>query len=203
MMQVIDLFPIPLVVEELNFDQAEFDFAIDYLSVKNNLHENKNKNFNSVDTYILKQMPTLSKQIQKVIDGYVYNFLGEESELKITQSWLNYNPPSTSHHKHAHSNSIVSGIVYLQTDDKTGNLNLYRPENQARHLHDEIKHWHPYNYEHVYFAPKVGNMFLFPSTLSHSVEENTSTISRISLSFNTFYSGAFGSKVNLTQVPLR
>ena len=133
----------------------------------------------------------------------MYNFFGETANVQVTQSWLNYNLPGTSHHKHSHSNSIVSGVVYFQTDENTGNLNLYRPGSQSRQLHDEVTNWNSYNYEYVYFVPKVGNIFLFPSTLPHSVEENKSTISRISLSFNTFYKGTFGSEVRLTQVPLR
>jgi uncharacterized protein (TIGR02466 family) len=202
-MQIVDLFPIPLVIEELNFDPSEFDFAINYLSVESNLHENKNKNYNSIDTYILNHMPILKSKIEKSIASYMHNLLGEISDIQITQSWLNYNPPGTSHHKHSHANSILSGVVYLQTDENTGNLNLYRFENQSRQLHNEVTNWNSYNYEYVYFPPKVGNMFLFPSTLSHSVEENKSTISRISLSFNTFYSGSFGSEVKLSKVTLR
>jgi uncharacterized protein (TIGR02466 family) len=203
MMQVIDLFPMPLVVEELNFDPSEFDFAINYLSVESNLHENKNKNYNSVDTYILNHMPILKSHIETSITSYMHNLFGEISNLRLTQSWLNYNPTGTSHHKHSHSNSVLSGVVYLQTDENTGNLNLYRPDNQLRQFYDKVTNWNVYNYEFVYFAPKVGNMFLFPSTLSHSVEENKSTISRISLSFNTFYSGTFGSADKLSQVTLR
>jgi len=202
-MQVIDLFPMPLVVEELNFTQSEFDFAINYLSVESNLHENKNNNFNSVDTYILNHMPILKSHIEASITSYMHNLFGEISKIQVTQSWLNYNPTGTSHHKHSHSNSVISGVIYFQTDENTGNLNLYRPDNQLRQLYDEVTNWNVYNYEFVYFAPKVGNMFLFPSTLLHSVEENKSTISRISLSFNTFYSGTFGSDIKLTQVTLR
>jgi hypothetical protein len=202
-MQVVDLFPTPLVIEELNFDPSEFKFAINYLSVKSNLYENKNKNYNSIDTYILNSMPILKSKIETSIASYMHNLLGEISDIQITQSWLNYNPPGTSHHKHSHANSILSGVVYLQTDENTGNLNLYRFENHPRQIYSEVTNWNTYNYEYVYFPPKVGNMFLFPSTLSHSVEENKSTISRISLSFNTFYSGTFGSKVKLSQVTLR
>jgi uncharacterized protein (TIGR02466 family) len=203
MMTVVDLFPIPLVVEELIFDPSEFDFVIDYLSIDSNLLKNKNNNYNSAETYILNHMPILKSQIEASITSYMHNLFGETSNIRVTQSWLNFNPTGTSHHKHLHSNSVISGVVYFQTDENTGNLNLYRPENQSRRLYDEVTNWNVYNYEFVYFSPKVGNMFLFPSTLSHSVEENKSTIARISLSFNTFYSETFGSNVNLTQVTLR
>jgi uncharacterized protein (TIGR02466 family) len=202
-MQVVDLFPTPLVIKELEFDQNEFDFAINYLSVESNLHKNKNNNYNSADTYILNQMPILKSQIEDSATAFMHTLFGEISKIQVTQSWLNYNPPGTSHHKHAHSNSVISGVVYFQTDENTGNLNLYRPVDRSRQLYDEITNWNTYNYEFVYFAPKIGNMFLFPSTLSHSVEENKSTMARISLSFNTFYAGSFGSEVKLSQVPLR
>ena len=202
-MKIFDLFPIPLVIEQLQIDTQEFLFAMNYTSVKDNFNLNQNKNYVSKDTYILNNMPTLKTQIELILKDYVYNILGEETELQIIQSWINYNPPGTSHHKHTHSNSIASGVIYLQTDDKTGNIHMHKPASQSRMIHDEVTNWQKYSYDYVYFTPKISELFLFPSTLPHSVEENKSTISRISLSFNTFYKGTFGSNVNLTQVTLR
>jgi uncharacterized protein (TIGR02466 family) len=198
-MKIVDLFPIPFVIEELTIDKSESDFVINYLSDEKNLSKNKN-NYSGTDTYILEYMPKLKGQIDISIENYVSKFLGETADVKITQSWLNYNPPGTFHHKHKHANSIVSGVVYLQADEKTGSLNMYRPENQKRQIHNEIETWNPYNYEYMFFTPKFGDMFLFPGTVYHDTEVNRSTISKISLGFNTFYSGSFGSIKELTRV---
>ena len=36
--------------------------------------------------------------------------------LRLTQSWVNYSEPGQYHHKHAHPNSFVSGVFYIQTN---------------------------------------------------------------------------------------
>jgi len=202
-MNIIDLFPIPLVIEPLEIDQDDLLSLSEYASSKDNFNINQNLNYVSKDTYLLEKTPKLKEKIEAVLKDYVYDILGEDSTLRITQSWINFNPPNTSHHKHTHSNSIVSGVIYLQCNDETGNFQVHRPAAQTRQVHSEITNWHQYSYDFMYFVPKVGEMFLFPSSLPHSVEENKSTISRVSLSFNTFYSGTFGSDVNLNQLTLR
>ena len=148
-------------------------------------------------------MPKLKAQIEKSIKLFVFNILGEEEELKITQSWINCNPPNTGHHLHSHPNSIISGVLYIQTDENTGNIQFHQPAYLYRSMHGDIKNWGKHNYRHVYFTPTSGDLFLFPSTLHHDVVENKSSINRVSLSFNTFYQGVFGSERNLMQVDLR
>ena len=58
------------------------------------------------------------------------------------------------------------------------------------------------NYETFNFSTGKGILILFPSTLKHSVKENDSENTRISLSLNTFVSGKLGEHNNLTQLTL-
>jgi hypothetical protein len=39
-------------------------------------------------------------------------------ELYITQSWLNYTEENQYHHRHEHPNSVVSGVLYFDSDKK-------------------------------------------------------------------------------------
>ena len=55
------------------------------------------------------------------------------------------------------------------------------------------------NAAQVYFKNENGKLFLFPSTLMHSVAKNKSDVERISLSFNTFIKGQLGSAQNSLQ----
>ena len=48
------------------------------------------------------------------------------------------------------------------------------------------------NAESVSFEVNKGDVLLFPSTLSHSVDENFSNDTRYSLAFNAFVKGQFG-----------
>jgi len=202
-MNIVDLFPTPLVIEQLEIDQEDQLVLSEYAAISDNFNLNQNQNYVSKDTYLLEKTPKFKEKIEVILKDYVYNVLGENESLRVTQSWINFNPPGTSHHKHTHSNSIVSGVIYLQCDNKSGHFEVHRPAVQNRQVHGEVVNWQQYSYNYVFFTPKIGEMFLFPSTLPHSVDENKSTISRISLSFNTFYNGTFGSDIKLNQLTLR
>ena len=48
---------------------------------------------------------------------------------------------------------------------------------------------------------KMGELIIFPSSLTHSVRANQSDEERISLSFNTWAKGSLGSERELTYLP--
>ncbi len=68
--------------------------------------------------------------------------------LRITQSWFNYSEQGQWHHKHAHPNSFVSGVFYLNTnfDDK---IYFYRSGWQQIRFPPE--EWNLYNSESWWF----------------------------------------------------
>lgn len=190
---ILELFPVPFLVFNTDYDQKEFKMLKKYVSDLNNLDPNSSKNYSSKDSFILDRVPKTKKLIKNAIKYYSEEILHEATPLRLTQSWLNFNPPGTSHHQHIHSNSIVSGIIYLQCDADTGNLHVHRPNYQVANIRDEPTDFGLFNTEFMFFTPGIGDLFLFPSTLSHNVSENKSSQNRISLSFNTFYGETFGS----------
>ena len=197
--ELIDLFPTPLVVEKLTIDDNELKIIMDY----DDFYKNGENNFSSYDTFFLNKLPLLTADINRCVQSFVNRILGEQSTLRITQSWINLNPTTTSHHTHSHFNSVLSGIFYIQVNEETGDIHFHRPHLQSRQIMDVITDWNKYNFQTVYFTPKNGDLFLFPSTLMHAVSVNKSPINRISLSFNTFYDGMFGSELNLTKAEFR
>mgnify|MGYP003679680705 CR=1 FL=1 len=46
----------------------------------------------------------------------------------ITQSWLNYTETNQYHPKHAHPNSLLSAVLYINADEKFDKINFYRGE---------------------------------------------------------------------------
>jgi uncharacterized protein (TIGR02466 family) len=201
-MNIENLFSIPFVTEKINLNNQELEFILNYISSDDNLTLNHGSgNYYSKDSYILKKLPDLYNQINILIEKYTTLVLGSKNSLKITQSWINNNPPSSIHHTHSHSNSIVSGVIYIQTNELTGDFHVYRPLNRLESfIRGEISFWQEYNFESMYYKPKINDIYLFPSSLQHSVDTNLSEITRISLSFNTFYKLPFGDIRNLTKV---
>lgn len=188
-MDVIEVFPTAVSISQIKIDICDYNKLISLSTEKDNLVMNHNGNFFHKETYLLDTFfhnSELAKEISRQIDKYVINILGENPCLSYTQSWLNVNPPGTSHHKHTHSNSILSGVLYLQTNEDSGKFRVHRKDD--RNICNEIKQYNKYNFSYVYFEPKIFDLFIFPSSLEHSVEENKSNETRISLSFNTFYS---------------
>ena len=41
----------------------------------------------------------------------------EELDFYITQSWINITKPDEFHHEHFHTNSIISGVFYISTEE--------------------------------------------------------------------------------------
>jgi uncharacterized protein (TIGR02466 family) len=200
-MIVCDVFPTALAIEKIDVDQTDLDKLLLLVNEKDKLIKNQKDNFFHDNTYIFDTVlkgSKLVKDITSCINQYCRDILGEEPTLRHTQSWLNVNPPGSSHHKHFHGNSILSGVLYLQVDDRTGKFLVHR-ENENR-ISKEVKNYNQYNYKYLFFEPKQYELYIFPSSLNHSVDENTSCENRISLSFNTFYYGDIIGDGQLTDI---
>ena len=200
-----ELFPTPVVIDDnIVMIPEESEILSRYISSEDNFRLNgtpENGNYVSKETYILSKTPKLKREITKALKLFADNIMFQDN-LTITQSWLNKNPPGSMHHRHNHSNSIVSGVYYFSTDENTGNLNFFKSDDRMFPLVSNMKGEQAgkHTTSRWYFTPRVGSLFLFPSNLAHSVNINTSTITRVSLSFNTFYSSSFGSEKDLTYV---
>ena len=185
-MILCDIFPTAIAIKQLAIDSSELKTLLALANDTSNFAKNKNNFFHN-DVYLLDRLPKLAKDISNCIDDYTINVLGEDASLHYTQSWLNINPPGASHHKHNHINSILSGVLYLQTDETSGRFLVHR--HNTRTIKNKTKNFNKYNFEYLFFEPKQFDLYLFPSSLEHSVEENLSSRNRLSLSFNTFYRG--------------
>jgi uncharacterized protein (TIGR02466 family) len=127
----------------------------------------------------------------------------EEIEIYITQSWLNVNKPGEFHHQHSHSNSILSGVFYISTEEGDS-ITFTDPNFDLKHvLRIEPEKFNVWN-SSICSSPSITNeLILFPSWLIHQVEPNEkATTDRISISFNTFVKGTLGSRDGLTELIL-
>ena len=65
-----------------------------------------------------------------------------------------------------------------------------------------VKQWNVYNSNLWWFPVETGQLILFPSSLTHSVETKKGNNTRISLAFNTFVKGTIGNNTELTEIVL-
>lgn len=191
--EVIPLFSSPVYCRNLGLYQQpeelkqlrELVTAEDFPWMKN--HDNEV----SRDNHWLESIKDtrLYNLITKEIESYFYGLLQADSDIKIriTESWLNRTAPGQQHHKHRHSNSIISGVYYFDVLPESGSLIFSKDAFQA--IEYTTLNSNIYNSKHWILNPKNHTLFLFPSDLEHKVSKNMSNSNRISLSFNTFISG--------------
>ena len=201
--KLMPLFPIPLM--EFEYGQTSEDenkIIYHYLDdSKPNVH-----NVKTNESYILdKGLTKLKNFIESAIDVYVKNVIvGDEYDenlsFKITQSWVNLTKPgSLGHHQHHHSNSIISGVFYIKTND-VDNIIFANNFLSFQTIAIPVKKYNEFNSGTWKFPVSAGKLILFPSNLKHHVDPPTGNKDRISLSFNVFPFGLLGSREQLSEL---
>ena len=172
-----------------------------------NLIENMGGNFSSTETNILEleSYKTIKDRIIAGLNEYVNDVMHIESrhEFYITQSWLNVNPPGSEHHRHNHSNSLISGVYYIDADENNGitfiSQNTSTITNNTT-LQINVSEYTTANSNSWYLPIKPNDIIYFPSSTLHEVSANTSDKNRISLAFNCFVKGHFGNPQTLNEL---
>lgn len=167
------------------------DFELDKLDDIEYIAYNSDNGAHSKNHYILSEprFAGLSQAIQAEVATYVNDILKitDDVRFKITTSWLSKHETGDYAHSHHHKNSIFSGIVYINTPEKSGNIFFARRnENLPEFLKLDFSEINKFNCDTCYFVPKRGDIFIFPSSLNHYTGVNESTDMRLCLSFNLF-----------------
>ena len=157
-------------------------------------------NISSKDIEILNKEPfkNLKDNFMKHIKEYVQNIINPKDKINfyITGSWLNWTDKNQYHHLHAHPNSIISGVYYINADINKDRLifekNKYNP------IEINPKEYNLFNSQVWWIPVETNKLVLFPSSLFHRVETIKDDYTRISLAFNVFIKGKVGRKDRLT-----
>ena len=160
-------------------------------------------NSSSTDNYILNHrvFASLKKELLSCVQDYFNKVLcAKDVKPWITQSWLNYTRSDQFHHRHSHPNSLVSGVFYINADKDNDKIIFYRSTNPQ--IKPRVSSFNPYNSDSWFFNIETSDLVLFPSTLTHGVEQKTGNNTRISLAFNVFVKGKLGTDTHLTQLKL-
>jgi len=197
------IFPTPIYTSKLNRELTKKELSfID--KTKSDCNKNEG-NITSNDSYILnnKIFKDLKKELDLRVKDYFDKIICPDNNIKpyITQSWLNYTETNQYHHKHAHPNSLISGVFYINCDEKFDKIKFFKRNNYET-IKIEIKKWNLWNSENWWFPIKTGDIIMFPSSLTHMVENKQGSNTRISLAFNVFIKGKVGDNKKLTELYL-
>ena len=196
-MNLLSLFPTPVGLFNLNRE-----FTKEELEYVNGLEMRPNAgNLTSKENYILKkkELKSVKKFIEESLEQYFTTVFKPQDNVKlcITQSWINFTKKGQWHHKHAHPNSLVSGVFYFSANEKSDKIYFNKEEYQRIKLNPT--EYNAYNSETWWLEANTGRLIIFPSELSHNVAPVEEDETRISLSFNTFPKGVIGENDNLTE----
>lgn len=189
---ITNMFAIPLyraslkrdfTSTEMQFFRSELKESV--LAISN--HSSRNK-------YVLNnpEMENIREFIQVNLAQYFQMIFNTSNavELALTQSWLTLSRRGESHHTHTHPNSVASGVLYINLAENDG-INFYRNDDLL--WHDLVPAQENYfNARRYFIDTKIGDLLIFPSNTRHGVNKVRDDTERVSLSFNTFFSGEIG-----------
>jgi uncharacterized protein (TIGR02466 family) len=196
------IFPTPIYISKLNRELTNKELLfID--KTKSDVCINEG-NTTSNDNYILNQkvFNHLKTELDLIIQDYFNKIICPANNITpyITQSWLNYTEKNQYHHKHQHANSLISGVFYINCDEKFDKINFFNDKFQT--IKPDVKDWNIWNSESWWFPVKTGDVILFPSSLTHMVETKQGDNTRISLAFNIFIKGKIGNNKKISELVL-
>jgi len=200
---IVGIFPTPIYITNLNrnFSKKEINFIN---KTKSYTYKNEG-NTTSKNTYILNNLifKKLKQEINLTIKDYFNKIIVTKNNITpyITQSWLNYTETNQHHHKHEHPNSFLSGVLYINAVKEYDKIFFYKKD-KYRMINPVVEQWNVYNSNLWWFPVETGQLILFPSSLTHSVETKKGNNTRISLAFNTFVKGTIGNNIELTELML-
>jgi len=198
-MIIYSLFPTAVIKFELGRDltSEELAFVAGQTTYKNV------GNLTSNDRYVLKHwtLKNLNTFIEESVGEYLRSIYAPKNEvgLRITQSWINYCKPGEWHHHHKHPNSFISGVFYINAERERDKIHFHYDNHQQIKL--PVSDFNIYNSESWWLEVGAGDLMIFPSSLTHSVEPVKEE--RISLSFNTFPVGYVGQEESLNALHLK
>lgn len=174
---------------DIDIAKKLFPVALEHLANADNLPKPKYPKQDSIFNY---KITVDSKIIDNdfFFNKYVIN-LGNEYLQKIGYKPKDFNceiffsemVKGSKLQSHAHANSILSGIIYLQVPENSSVIRFYDPRPHKKFINLETKTPNDFNFDHISIRPFEGLILIWESWLEHEVLTNESN-GRISCSFN-------------------
>lgn len=115
----------------------------------------------------------------------LYQNYGINKEPELANYWININKKYDYNIAHTHSHSYFSAVLYLKVPTDSGNIVFERPDDLHSYIASDFTT--DKNNGSYYLIPSNNLLIIFPSHLSHRVEQNLSNDAddeRISIAFN-------------------
>ncbi len=145
------------------------------------------------------------KDIKSILENECKNFVRNAyavtdfTDLRMTESWGNVTKQNESHHIHTHPFSVISAVLFLDSNSDNFNLHLEYKLDELPYFIPQTSCYLPLTrlLESAGIDPKTtdnlkNHLLLFSSNTGHFVTPSQNTDARHTISFNTFWSGLTG-----------
>ena len=123
-----------------------------------------------------------------VLDELQYDY----EDFKVTDMWANVLKPGEEHRPHTHSNNLLSGVYYVDTEENSPGIIFSDPRPQAQVIKPKIIKRLMETSDMCEYTAQKDKLIIFPSWLTHFVPTNKTKKNRISISFNIMLRGMVG-----------
>ena len=199
MSEIIPLFSKPLYISTIEYDYQKYLKKMQHEFVDSGAGGRSNISQTSKNQRVLNLNNDLKYLVDKKIKEYLHECLKYENKFEICSSWLTKTGPGQSSNYHNHQNCFFSGVLYLQTNENSGQLS-FEDFNTSRWKCNRSE-FSIYNSPEVRFKPKPGMILIFPAEVHHAILPNESNEDRYSIAFNIIPVEGFGdgdSRINIT-----
>ena len=194
------LFPTPVAFFDLGFELSEEE----HICLCNQKMRLSHTNKSSVDNYLLNrvELTRIKSRVEECVTEYAQEIWKAKVDPFITQSWLNFTAPGECHFPHYHPNSLYSGVLYVDVEDGRDKITFHHSNHKE--MKPEYSEFNLWNSDSWWLSIKSGQIIIFPSSLTHTVEsvpDGLTKKTRVSLAFNSF-AKKIGSNESLTELIL-
>lgn len=185
-----------------NIDLSKISEHVNYLDKHVPNVRRQRSNAGGFQTEDIHPLPYDFEETGKLFDQWIKPSVGTildswkvPHEIDNFSYWYNLNTKYTYNREHIHANSLVSGVYYVKVPSDSGKIVFNRSVNEYDRMHNiqsiyaanDTQVDHPETNNTHWYVPKEGMLVLFPSHVSHYVEQNVTndeSDGRISISFN-------------------
>ena len=201
--EVMPIHALPVYKEETNFiltkDELDTVLNQDYHTTK---QSGKNGVKISKTDKVLEdeKLHRVKIFILSRFNHYVEKILQIENCFYLTQSWSAINGKDSTHHLHAHPNTILSCVYYAAANpDNGGELRLKMQRSRLQegfYFAYDKKEPNVFNSHATDIKVKTGDIVMFPGWVDHESLPNKSDEQRLIIGTNYFAVGKLGKVEN-------
>ena len=193
---VYPLFSKVIYLTKLNIDTKKIISLLDYNFSKAAIVNYKNVSQTSDCKTVLKdrKFKYLKNILMKEFYFYSKNILHYTNDFKITTSWFTKATKNQGSNYHNHSNSMISGVLYLNCGK--GSAISFENFKKDKMFNLTPEKYDIYNSDEYRFETSDGMLVFFPSETYHRIVNNKSNKIRYSLAFNLIPIGPIGEETN-------